>query len=201
MSAAVFTSTAPISMSQISTTFSISYSVPFTLSGSGSLTGTAAYTTISSTVGTAQGWISDTISYTTWLSDEIAALNYTEAFTIESAPADYAPSLPRALADVGWTFETMQSGIDSGQRYSLASWASFSGHIASLPVQLIKSVFELFRFLGAFGLFVGWLLIMLPLVLFFKIFEFLKTLVIRLFNFIFDSIRFILEIIKLLPFV
>jgi hypothetical protein len=60
---------------------------------------------------------------------------------------------------------------------------------------------DLFRFMGPFGLFVAWLLVLLPVVLFFKIFEFFKSLVIRLFNFIFDMIRFILELIKLIPFV
>ncbi|GIK42356.1 MAG: hypothetical protein BroJett011_61890 [Chloroflexota bacterium] len=169
-----------------------------TMTSSSTITSTEQ---ISGMVGTTQGWISDTISYTNWLSGEIEAITYTDTFTIVAAPEWYAPSLPRPMANVGWTFETMQSGIDDGKRYSLTAWASFTGYIASLPVQLIKAVFDLFRFLGAFGLFVAWLLIMLPLVLFFKIFEFLKGLVIRLFNFILDVIGFILQLIKLLPFV
>jgi hypothetical protein len=156
---------------------------------------------VTGTIGTASGWITETISYTTWLSEEIEAVSYTETFSILNAPVWYAPSLPRPMANVGWTFENMQDGIAQGKRYSLTTWADFAGYIASLPIQLIKAILDLFRFLGAFGLFVIWLLIMLPVVLFFKVFEFLKSLVIKLFNFILDVIRFILEIIKLLPFV
>ncbi|NJN95685.1 MAG: hypothetical protein HC875_17020 [Anaerolineales bacterium] len=145
-------------------------------------------------------WTTDVVSFTSWLSAS-TSINGTDTFTVASAPGWYAPSLPRPLADVGWTFETMQGGIATGQRYSLAAWAALAGYLASLPIQLIKSVMDVFRFMGPFGLFVGWLLIMLPGVLFFKVFEFFKSLVIRLFNFIFDMIRFILELIKLIPFV
>jgi hypothetical protein len=55
--------------------------------------------------------------------------------------------------------------------------------------------------MGPFGLFVTWLLVLLPAVLFFKIFEFFKSLIIRVFNFVLDMVRFILELIKLIPFV
>lgn len=145
-------------------------------------------------------FVGNAISYTTWLSGEVAALNYTETFTIAVAPAWYAPALPRPMANVGYTFETLQAGIETGHRYHIWTWAAFFGYIVSLPIQLIKAIFDLFRFLGAFGLFVIWLLIMLPVVLFFKILEFLKSLVIKLFNFIIDAIRFILDLIKLIPF-
>jgi hypothetical protein len=189
----------PLAMpSPISYSFTPAPLITPSLAVSSSITGTDQITGM---VGATEGWISDTISYTTWLSSEVEAINYTGTFTLASAPEWYAPSLPRPMADVGWTFETMQSGIDSGQRYSLNAWAAFVGYTASLPFQLIKSILELFRFLGAFGLFVAWLLIMLPLVLFFKIFEFLKSLVIRLFNFILDVIGFFLSLLKLLPFV
>jgi len=145
-------------------------------------------------------WTTDVVSFTTWLSTS-ATINATDTFTIATAPEWYASSLPRPLADVGWTFEQMQSGADQGQRYSLGSWAALAGHTSSLPIQLSKSVRDLFRFLGPFGLFITWLLVMLPLVLFFKIFEFLKNLVIRVFNFVLDLIGFILGLIKLIPFV
>ena len=162
------------------------------------ITGSQATTDTMATIST---WITDTLEYTEWLSDEIEAIQYTDSFTVETAPEWYAPSLPRPLANAGWTFETLQSGIDTGERYPVTVWAGFFGYLASLPVQFIKSLYELFAFLGPFGLFIIWLLVMLPVVLFFKILEFLKNLVISLFNLILDIIGFFLNLIKLLPFV
>lgn len=146
-----------------------------------------------------QGWISSTVSYTTWISGEIETLMYTGTFEIQSAPEWYAPDLPRPMADIGWTFEQLSSGIDSGQRYSLAQWAWFAGEVVSLPFQFVKLVRQLIQFLGAFGLFLAWLLIMLPVVLFFKMFLFLKNLFIKLLNWIIAVIGFFIDLIKLLP--
>lgn len=162
------------------------------------ITGSQATTDTMATIST---WITDTLDYTEWLSDEIKAIQYTDSFTVETAPSWYAPSLPRPLANAGWTFETLQSGIDTGERYPITVWAGFFGYLASLPVQFIKSLYELFAFLGPFGLFIIWLLVMLPVVLFFKIMEFLKNMIISLFNLSLDIIGFILNLIKLLPFV
>jgi hypothetical protein len=153
---------------------------------------------LTGTVLTIQTWITETIRYTTWLSDEIAAIDYTGTFTIQTAPAWYAPSLPRPLADAGWTFETLQSGIDTGERYNISAWASFTGYIASLPVQLIKSLYDLFAFLGPFGLFVIWLLVMLPLVLFFKAIIFLKNLAVGLYNLLMTVSDLILALVRTL---
>lgn len=145
-------------------------------------------------------WTTNIISLTTWLSDT-ATITNTDSFTLSVAPSWYAPTLPDDLANVGWTFEQMGGGIDTGQRYTIASWAALAGYIAALPIQLTKSVMELFRFMGPFGYFVAWLLVLLPAVLIFKWIEFIKNLIIKLFNFILDLIRFVLELIKLIPFV
>lgn len=145
-------------------------------------------------------WTTNVVSLTAWLSSNTNLTN-TDTFTLVTAPGWYAENLPRPLANVGWTFEQMSGGIDSSQRYTIASWAALAGYVAALPIQLAKSVRELFQFLGPFGYFITWLLVLLPGVLFFKWIEFIKNLIIRLFNFVLDLIRFILELIKLLPFV
>jgi len=117
----------------------------------------------------ATSFISGMISYTTWLSGEIEALEQTDEITIVVAPAWYAPTLPRPFANVGWTFEQYSPGIDSGQRFTLASWAALFGYMVSLPFQLVKSLWLLVSYLGPFGLFLGWLLIMFGMVAVVKI--------------------------------
>jgi hypothetical protein len=144
---------------------------------------------------TGSGWISNVVSYTDWLSGEVSTLQQTGTFTLASAPEWYAPDLPRPMADVGWTLEGLQTGIDSGERYSLSTWAWFAGYMTSLPVQLGKVVFQIIQFLGPLGQFVIWLFIMLPYKLWIKFLIFIKNIIISLFNFIIGVIRFALELI------
>lgn len=189
---------APLSLTPIATpnySSTISYTTPISLDFSASVTDTAAYTTVSGILGAGSGWISSVVSYTGWLSGEVSTLQETGTFTISAAPEWYAPDLPRPMADVGWTIEGLQDGIDEGERYSLSTWAYFAGYMASLPIQLTKVVFQIFQFLGPLGLFVIWLLIMLPYKLWVKFLIFIKNLLISLFNFIVDLIRFVLELI------
>lgn len=192
------TGTEAISLSEISTSLDLSYSTPLTLNTS--VTGTAGYTAATTILGTGQGWVSDTVSYTLYISGVAAEISPTDTFTVATAPDWYAPPLPRPMANVGWTFETvLDDGIDEGRRYSLPAWASFFGYIVSLPVQFIKMLFELAVFLGPLGLFLIWLLVMLPFVLFVRIFLFIKGLFIGLFNLIHKFIRFIGDIWDLVP--
>jgi len=145
------------------------------------------------------GYISDMVSYTAWLSGEIATMQATNTFTIATAPAWYAPDLPRPMADVGYTFELMQVDIDTGTtRYSLTNWASLLGHIVSLPVQLAKTLYQIAQFLGPIGLFLTWLLIMLPFVLFIKLFVFIKNIFTSLLNTLIELVKILLDILNTL---
>ena len=145
------------------------------------------------------GLVLEAVEYTDYLS-ATANLNQTDTFTVASAPDWYAPALPRPMANVGWTFEGLRSGIDSGKRYSLVIWSGFFGYMVSLPIQFIKMLFQLSQFLGPFGLFLIWLLVMFPFVLGAKIIIFIKNLFVRLINFIFKLIQFIGDIWGLIPF-
>lgn len=189
---------APLSLTPIPTpnySSTISYSTPSSLDFSAGITDSAAYTGVSGVLQSGSGWISTVISYTGWLSGDAATLQQTGTFTIATAPAWYAPDLPRPMADIGWTFEQLQDGIDDGTRYSLNQWAWFAGYIASMPVQLVKILFQIFQFLGPLGLFVIWLLIMLPYKLWVKALIFIKNTFIALFNFIIQVLRFLLQLI------
>lgn len=189
-----FTSATAIPLSGISTTFSISYTTPATLGAGSGVTGTEGYSDVSGSLVGITGLVSDVVSYTTWLSTTVDNINPTETFTIASAPDWYAPPLPRPLADVGWTFETLQSGIDTGRRYTVASWAGFFGYVVSLPFQFMKVLYQIVQFLGPLGLFLTWLLLMAPLVTYFRILLFFKNLFISLLNFIIKVIGFLLDL-------
>lgn len=188
--------TSAVDLLPISSTISLSYTAAMTPDFS-TISDTAAYTTISNIIGAGSGWISSVVSYTDWISGEASTLQETGTFTIAAAPAWYAPDLPRPMANVGWTIEELQTGIDSGERYSLTTWAWFAGYLASLPVQLGKVTFQVFQFLGPLGLFVTWLFVMLPYKLWVKLLIFIKNLFIALFNFVVDLLRFLLELIGL----
>jgi len=112
-------------------------------------------------------------------------------------PDSYAPTMPRAIAQIGWQFEAMNSDLQ--RRYSLSEWTTFVASIIVVPVKLVKSLFVLGRYLGPLGLFLGWLFVMLPLTLLMKMSKFMKDLVTSLFNFLIDIIRFVLDVIKLIP--
>ena len=189
----------PLSLSTIATpnySSSMSYTAFITLNFDTEATGTAVYTSAAGILGTGTGWISDVLSYTGWLSGEVNSIQQTDTFTIASAPAWYAPDLPRPMADIGWTFETLESDIDAGARYGLDHWAWFVGYMVSLPFQFIKLVFQLFQFLGPLGLFVIWLLVLLPYKLWVLFIIMIKNTLISLLNAIIKLIDVILAILR-----
>lgn len=118
--------------------------------------------TVGETLGQGGGLTGGIISYTTWLSGQVEALQGTDDFTLTTAPDWYAPQLPRDIANVGWTFEQLNTA--AGKRYSIQTWAAMFGSIVAMPVKLSLNLWELFRFFGPLGLFVIWLLIMAALV-------------------------------------
>jgi len=186
-----------VPLNSISSTIPLSYTTPLTL-GAAAVTGSVYLTTANTLIGGAGALISDVVSYTAYISGVTAAINPTGTFTIASAPAWYAPELPREMADIGWTFETL--GQDETARYSYSQWAWFVGYMASLPFQLLKSLWALVLFAGPLGLVLAWLLVMFPIVLFFKFFNFIKNLIISLLNFVIKIIRLIGDIWDMIPF-
>lgn len=191
------TGTEAISLESINTSLEISYSTPLTL-GAGSLTGTAGYSFVTGLNDDGRAIISDVVSYTDYLSGETAALQYSGTLTISTAPDWYAPLLPREMANIGWTFEHV--GDNSTVRYSLNTWSYLFGAMIAMPIRLVRALLELFRFMGPFGLFLVWLLvIMLPAVLGFKILLFIKNTIIRIINFVLTVLDWILKIWNAVP--
>lgn len=184
-------------LTPINTSFVISYSVPFTF-GAGSMTGTASYSYVTGLNDDGRTIISDVVSYTDYLSSEVASLQYSGTISIRTAPGWYAPYLPDDMADIGWTFE--QVGTGNSQYFSLNTWAYLFGAMAAMPFSLAKAILGLFRFMGPFGLFLVWLLvIMLPAVMGFKILIFIKNTFIRVINFILTVLDWILKLWNAIP--
>ena len=192
-----------IDLLTIETSISLSYTTPATFAGgSGGVTGTAVYTGLNGLIQTGQGIYSGVLSYTGYISGQAAAAQGTGTFTIATAPAWYAPDLPREYANVGWTFELMGSDMYSVKRYSLSTWAAIFGYAAALPIKLAKSLYELFAFFGPFGLFLIWLLVvMFPTVMGFRIFSFLLEAMIKGINFILTILDWLWKLWEAIPFV
>lgn len=158
-----------IPLSALTTTIDLSYTEPLTLDLSliGSVTGTDNLTgSVGSAVGDFSGWLEDgVLSYTNYLTGQIATIQGTQTITILNAPSWYAPAMPRPMADVGWTFEQLTDPTGEILNFTLSSWASFFGYVSTLPFQMVKSLWQIVAYLGPFGLFLGWLLIMFVIVL------------------------------------
>lgn len=162
------------------------------------ITSSSAYTAITGINEGGRGIITSLLTYTDYLSNEITNLQYTQSLTIGTAPSWYAPYMPRPMADIGWTFE--QVGEDSTARYSLTTWSYLFGSMAAMPIQLARGLLDLFRFLGPFGLFMIWLIvIMLPAVLGFRLLLFIKNTFIRLINFALTVIDWVLKLWNAVP--
>lgn len=174
-------STPAISLSTVVPLATANTTIPLSL--------TTALTLDTTSPTTPTGWTTNTstllgniVSYTNYISGQIAGLETSSTITIVTAPAWYAPDLPRDMADVGWTFEVYSSGIDTGQRYSLLSWASLGGQVVSMPVRLVKSMWSIAAYFGPVGLFLAWLFIMLGLVLFIRLLKLLYHILFTLFD-------------------
>ena len=181
-------------MMAISATIPISISitpVPFTSTFSITDSDTATGGIFSGTMISMQEYVEGIYSYTSVLTGQLAALTGTEVITVVPAPAWYAPNLPRPIADVGWTFEQAIGPGDTVPRFTNQSFASFAGHIISLPFSLIRSVWDTLTRFGPIGLFLGWLFIM---AIFVFSMEFIRLLIALLSV----VIRFIVRLVELL---
>jgi hypothetical protein len=118
----------------------------------------------------------------------------TQTITIASAPDWYAPQLPREMATIGWTFEHIGEG-----RYSLNSWSYLFGLMISMPIRLLKGIKELFQFMGPIGLFLSWLLLIAPGVLYLRFLQFVKATFIRIFNFLLAVVDWVLKLWQAIP--
>lgn len=132
------------------------------------------------------------------LSAEAAWMTTPTTFTIQTAPITYAEHLPRPFANVGYTFENMQGNI--GFMYDPRAWASLFGYIIGLPIAMVKFLYTLAGLMGPVGMFVTWLLILLPFTLWIKLALFIKNLVITIINLIIKLIQFIGDLWDLIPF-
>lgn len=165
----------------------------------GNMAGTDLYSSTTGLISDGEGMLGEVLSYTSWITGQIAALESQQltTITIDAAPSWYAPALPRAVANIGWTFEGMSDGMYTNpHRYSVTAWAGFAGYTASLPIQLGKSLWDLLAFFGPVGLFLIWLLaVMLPTVLGFNILIMLKTIMIRIVSFVLTLAGWLLKLI------
>lgn len=188
-------------LSAVDYSLSLSITTPITLgavNGGGSSVISQAGQSVINTLVSGRGVVSDVISNTNALSATWTSLwNQTDEWVIASAPDWYAPTLPRPMADIGWRFELM--GTDVRRRYSLTAWGSLVAEIIALPIRLIKGLQDLGALLGPFGLFLTWMWIMLPVVLFFKMIEFVKNLAITIWNFLVQLAHIIMDLIELIP--
>lgn len=91
----------------------------------------------------------------------------------------------------------MQGNI--GFLYDPRAWASLLGYIAAVPFQLLKFFYTMAQMMGPVGLFVTWLLVLLPFVLFARMFVFIKNLIISIINLVVKIIRFIGDIWDIFP--
>jgi len=132
------------------------------------------------------------------LQAEAAWMTTPTTFTIQTAPITYAEHLPRPMANVGYTFENMQGNI--GFMYDPRAWAGLFGYIIGLPIAMVKFLYTLAGLMGPVGLFVTWLLILLPFTLWIKLALFIKNLVITIINLIIKLIQFIGDLWDLIPF-
>jgi len=182
----------------IDTAFTLTYRSPVSISMSVTDEISEASETAIETIMSGQSVISGVLSNTNALSATYMGIwDQTDELITESAPDWYAPTLPRPLADIGWRFERM--GEDVRRRYSLTAWGTLAAEIIALPLRMVKGLRELASLLGPFGLFLTWLLIMLPVTMFFKILEFLKGLILGLWNFAVQVAHIIMDLIELIP--
>ena len=202
---AALTTTEMVSLTTINASLALTYSTPMPLSEFGAISGTSTLTNAlleteaGAVLADGQGWVDQMISYTGWLSGQVSTLQATRTFTISTAPDWYAPDLPRPMANVGWTFELMQTDAWAGAvDYSMGQWAWLAGYMVSLPFQLLKTLFIIAQFLGPLGLFITWLLVMLPFVLFIKFWVFIKNVTISLLNLLIKIIRLLLAVFDFL---
>lgn len=185
-------------VASIDTSFVLSYTAPVSISISDTSAMSNATNAIIDGVIGAQSVVSDVLSNTNALSATYMSLwTQTDEWAIESAPDWYAPTLPRPMADIGWRFELM--GEDIRRRYTLTAWGALGAEVVALPIRFLKSLRELGGLLGPFGLFLTWLLIMLPVVMFFKFLEFIKGLAFSLWNFFVKIAHLIMDLIELIP--
>ena len=170
-----------------------------TIDTSSTITNSVGFTFATTLLSDGQDIISSVVSYTGYITGEVAALEGTESLSITAPPAWYAPLLPRDMAAVGWTIELIDS--DTAHNYSLSTWSYLFGYMASLPVRLIRSLWNFFRYLGPVGLFLIWLIVvMLPAVLGFRILLFMKEMMIRTFNFLLAILDWIWKLWEAIPF-
>jgi len=182
----------------VSSSFDLVYSTPSAITYTTSSTGVVSRG--EEVLNQAQVTISDVLTMATGLSQTIYTLMVaTDSISLTTVPTWYAPYLPRPVAQVGWDFESM--GSDLRRRYSLAFWTTRTAQILAIPVKFVKGLIPWAQALGPLGLFLAWLLVMLPIKLLLDMLDFLKNLAVHVFNFLLKIVHILIDLIDvLIPF-
>jgi hypothetical protein len=95
------------------------------------------------------------------------------------------------MREISWRFETMRH--DTTKRYKFSDWVTLAINILTVPIHLIKGLMEFAELLGPIALFLGWVLIMIPIALFFKYSNVLKAWVIALVKLLWEIYKHIIS--------
>lgn len=181
-------------LSPINASIGVQVATPAPITGGDTISMTQVYTDITNVLLSTESSISGVISYSGYLSSTFFEVTLNPDMLSESsAPEWYATPLPQEVKDVGWQFEQMSQ--DLRKRYSVASWGVWVIRVFTLPVKMIKGLRWITEIFSPLGLFIGWLLIMLPIVAVFRIMKWLKNAFISIFNFVFELIKFLISFI------
>jgi len=187
------TPTSPVVM-PIAASLGVQIPTPRPITSGQSISTTQLITDVSDFLSGTQSTLNEVVSYTDYFSATMYEIILNDDVLDENdAPEWYATPLPRPVANVGWRFEQMSQ--DTRKRYSVASWGVWVAETAALPVQMVKGLRWITEIFSPLGLFIGWLLIMLPIVAVFRAMKWLKNAFIGIFNFVFEVIKFLISLI------
>ena len=175
----------------INTSIGIAPYTPAPISATVSQTTTNAYNGLTGLLTNTNIIITNVASLTTVISGEIAYLNGGDSMITVTVPSTWAYGLPDEMREISWQFETMRH--DTTKRYKFSDWITLAINILTVPIHLIKGLMEFAELIGPIALFLGWVLIMIPVSLFFKYSNVLKAWVIALVRLLWEIYKHIIS--------
>lgn len=175
----------------INTGIGIAPYTPAPISSTLSQTTTNAYNGLTGLLTNTNIVISNVASLTTVISNEITYLNGGDSMITVTVPSTWAIGLPDEMREISWRFETMRQ--DTTKRYTFSDWITLAINTLTVPIHLIKGLMEFAELLGPIALFLGWVLIMIPIALFFKYSNVLKAWVIALVRLLWEIYKHIIS--------
>jgi hypothetical protein len=149
-------------------------------------------------INSTRGFFSNTISITLAMSNTMATVIIADdVITASAVPDDYAPTLPRPVAQIGWQFESM--GSDLQRRYSVSEWGKLFIQVLVVPIKFIKGLIVLGRYLGPLGLFLAWLLVVFPIVAWKEFIKIAWMVIVKVYNLVMDAWGIIRDLWNALP--